>query len=157
MRRRPGVLAAALLLSTAAVAGCSGGPFVRSEMCVSWVSFDTPADAAADTAYVASGRVVERAGTARSFETDASVWLVEVDEWITGDGPDEIEVISTPTTCTAGGTYPDGDPLEEAMGHERVVLFLYDEAGTWRTITPMQGIVPAGDDGGIPTEWPDAE
>jgi hypothetical protein len=153
--RRLGIAAIVILAVPVGLAGCVAVAPVRSQTCVSWVWFDTPADAAADADATVAGRVIERTGTANIFGVDASVWSIDVEEWITGDGPATTEVVSTPVTCTAGGAHPDGDPLEAALAHERVIVFVYDRDQPWRTITPLQGVVPAAPDGGLPADWPD--
>lgn len=126
-------------------------PLIQSEACVSWVHFETPADAAADSDAVVIGRVIDRTGSASVFGASADVWSVDVDEWVEGDGPERIEVISTPVTCEGSRTSPD--PLEEARG-DRVAVFLTDDPAGWRTVTPLQGVVSVTPDGALPGDWP---
>lgn len=133
----------------------------RAEACVSWVSYETPADAMADAALVVRTEgPMTAVGTTELFGANASVHVVPVPDLLKGTGTgvsagQDLEVVSTPVTCTGGGVYPEGDPLD-ASGTQ--ILFLHwDEAVPgWRTITPLQGVVSATRDGGVPPEWPDA-
>jgi len=134
-----------------ALTACAGGPFVTSETCIDWVAFDTPADAVEDAAAAVIGTVGEQDGTTELYGYTANEWAVHVDEWVTGEGADEIRVVSTPATCTAGSPYPGGDPFAAASGPQ--LILLHDENGTLRAITPLQGIVPAPG-GAVPKEWP---
>lgn len=210
--------AARLLVAGMLLAGCAGGqPGGRGseEACVDWVRFDTPADAAADAAFVVRGRVLERDGSARLHGAAAHRWLVEVDAvlvpeadasgeiWgprrdlvVRGqistqtpdlDGPaaartalvpavvgpievragETVAVVSTPETCTSGGPYPDGDPLDPATGlaapDGTVIVLLstasdepdvIDGGGVLRLVTPYQGVVTPDEDGALPATWP---
>lgn len=134
--------------------GCVGG---QSETCVSWVTFETPAEALADAdlAVVTEGRG-RPGGTTDLFGVDARVHVVRVAEVLTGAGVQvgqDLEVLSTPVTCTGGEVYPEGDPLD-APGPLVLLLHRDDAAAAWRTITPGQGVVPATDDGALPDAWP---
>jgi hypothetical protein len=142
----------------APVAGCAGpGPGgARSETCVSWVDFATPADAVADADLVITTEGTATAtGTAEVFGAEAAVHAVEVADVLAGAGAaagDRIEVVSTPVTCTGGAVYPDGDPLD-AAGPLVILLERDEDIGAWRTLTPLQGVV-AADDGSVPEAWP---
>jgi len=152
------LLAVALVL--APLGGCALGPGgAEGATCVSWVWFESPADAltAADLVVRTHGGAGAR-GTVEAFGVAAAVHTVRVAEVLRGAGPgvgDEIDVVSTPVTCTGGGTYPDGDPLD-APGDLVLLLHHDDEAGGWRTLTPTQGVVPPDADGGLPAAWPTA-
>lgn len=151
----PAAVAALLALGGCALAGAGG---TESATCVSWVWFERPADAlsAADLAVRTDGAAGEPTGTAEVFGVDATVHTVRVADVLRGSDAlagDELDVISTPVTCTAGGTYPDGDPLD-APGDLVLLLHHDDEAGGWRTLTPMQGVLPATADGSLPNGWP---
>lgn len=129
----------------------------RTETCVSWVWFDTPADALddADVAVRTDGPL-PATGTAELFGVDARVHAVTVTEVLKGTAVrvgDELEVASTPVTCTGGEDYPDGDPLD-ASGDLVLLLHRDDDADVWRTITPGQGVLPATVDGQVPDTWP---
>jgi hypothetical protein len=154
MRRRR-VLSAlfATVLAAASLTACAMVDGGEQHTCVDWVLFETPADAEESADAVVAGRLVGRAGSVTVFGEDAAVWTVAVDEWITGSGDDEIEVVSTPATCEAS---PPPDPFLAVEGEDRVILFLEDDeiAPGWRSLTPWQGVVPAAPDGGIPAEWP---
>lgn len=129
----------------------------QAETCVSWVGFDTPADALDDAA--AAVRTEDPApavGTVQLFGADARVHAVTVAEVLKGTDVrvgDEIEVASTPITCTGGEVYPEGDPLD-APGTLIVFLHRDEDTGAWRTITPEHGVVPATVDGQVPEAWP---
>jgi len=151
MRRR-GVLNGLVVgvLAVAALAGCTAGPF-ESHTCVDWVSFDSPADAMEHADAVVAGRLVEQSGSTTMYGEAAPQWTIAVDEWLEGDGEDEIEVVSTPATCEAS---PPPDPFAALQDADRVIVFLHDDPDVgWRSITPWQGIVPAGPDGGLPEVW----
>lgn len=139
---------AASVLALAVLSGC-----VHVSGCPGWVSFDTPADAAEDADAVVSGRVSGHSGTTPMFGATANVWNVEVVEWLKGDGPAAIEVISPPESCS-DPAYFGADPFEEPSQGETVVVFLTAESGRWRAVTPLQGIIPAAPDGGLPENWP---
>lgn len=129
----------------------------RAEACVSWVGFDTPADAL-DAAAVAvrTEGPTPVVGTTDLFGVDARVHAVTVAEVLKGTGVgagDEIEVASTPVTCTGGEVYPDSDPLD-AAGALILLVHRAESGDVWRTITPGQGVVPATVDGQLPDAWP---
>ncbi|MCP2265424.1 hypothetical protein APR03_002780 [Promicromonospora thailandica] len=202
----------------AGVTGCAAlGP--AGEACVDWVTFETPADAAADASAVLLGTVVERDGTERLYGVDAHRWLVDVERvleprdgtggtggsgeiWssrrdldvhhqISAQTPDlagavgavgaaaakaavapgplitageRVAVLSTPETCTGGGAYPSGDPLDPASGlagpDGTVVLLVTtatdvtDGGGSLSLLTPYQGVLTPAADGSLPAEWP---
>lgn len=151
--RRPATIVPAVALALAGLGACS--PVEQAETCVSWVEFATPADAVRDAEYVVTAQVQGRAGRALRRRRRG---LVGADDGPAGHrgeavGHEDLRVISTPFTCTGGENYPDGDPLDT---DDPVILFLTrDEAGEhWRTITPMQGALPASDDGELPEAWP---
>lgn len=127
--------------------GCS-----VSGQCADWVVFDTPADALADATSAVIGTVGEKDGTAGILGYTVNGWTVQVDEWVKGSGGDTIRVLSSPVTCSEGSPYPTGDPFEAASGPQ--VIFLHDEDGALRTLTPYQGIVPVAPDGTVPDAWP---
>lgn len=151
-----GVLGVSVLVAGCGIVERVGGG-QRAETCVSWVGFDTPADAL-DAAAVAvrTEGPTPVVGTTDLFGVDARVHVVTVSEVLKGTDVgtgDEIEVASTPVTCTGGEVYPDGDPLDatEAL----IVLVHRAETGdVWRTITPGQGVVPATVDWQLPDAWP---
>jgi hypothetical protein len=149
-----------------------------SEACVDWVHFRTPDEAAADAGVVLRGSVVERDGTAPMFGAEANRWLFDVEKVLARPEPsggvepppevevspgDRIAVVSTPETCSAGGPYPDGDPLDPATGPGgpggSVIVLLSDGdgqggEGDLHLITPFQGVLVPGAGGSLPGEWP---
>ncbi|MBC7290627.1 MAG: hypothetical protein H5T83_04715 [Actinotalea sp.] len=150
------------LLALAVLAGCTAAgertqaAGERAQTCVSWVGFDTPAEAVDDaTVVVRTDRPAPVVRTVDLFGVDARVHAVTVAEVLKGHDirvGDEVEVASTPVTCTGDEIYPEGDPLD-ATG-PLIVLLHQDASNVWRTITPGQGVVPATVDGQVPGAWP---
>lgn len=139
------MLAASLPLSACATPGIT-----TVQSCIDWVHFEDPSSAADEADAVALGRITDQAGTTTYAEMTAATWNVAVDEWISGGvGEAEIVVTSLPRSC--GDT---GDTMAATAGGDPVLLFLRDSDDGWQTITPFQGIVEPGPDGGIPAEWP---
>lgn len=164
------------------VAESSVAPEAPGVACVDWVSFGTPREAAAHAGAVLLGTVVERAGTVELFGVDANRWVVEVERVLErpepprdgGEPPpelpvsagDRVPVVSTPETCTDGGAYPEGDPLDPATGlagEDGAVIVIL--SGAWgdeapegvedpSLITPYQGVVPPAPGGTLPAKWP---
>jgi hypothetical protein len=184
--RRVARVSAALVVAalSGALTGCgaadpptaNGG--AGGEACVDWVHFRTPDEAASDAGVVLRGSVVERDGSVPMFGVEANRWLFDVAEVLERpeprDGvepPPEVEVtpgeriavVSTPETCSAGGPYPDGDPLDPATGpgdaDVSVIVLLSDGdgqggAGDLHLITPFQGVLVPAAGGSLPDEWP---
>lgn len=114
----------------------SGGPFA----CVEWVWFATPQDQYDNAGLVLIGKSVSRAGETSIYGHAATTHLVEVEQVLKGNpGEGDLRITATPPTCTVGGSYPDGDPLDTA---ERVIIFASKQGGDWFTITPTQGVLP---------------
>lgn len=114
----------------------SGGPFA----CVDWVRFATPQDQYDNAGIVLIGKSVSRAGETSIYGHKATTHLVEVEQVLKGNpGEGNLRITSTPPTCTVGGSYPDGDPLDTA---ERSIIFASKQGGEWFTITPAQGVLP---------------
>jgi FlaG/FlaF family flagellin (archaellin) len=160
-RRRPLGGVAPVAAVVVFVAACGGEPAVvesQAESCVSWVSYETPADAMADAVVVVRTEgPMTAVATTELFGAEANVLLVPVHHVHKGTDVSvgqDLEVTSTPVTCSGGEVYPEGDPLD-ATG--TLILFLFwDEAlPGWRTITPLQGVVSTTSDGEVPSEWPD--
>jgi hypothetical protein len=153
MNRRMLRLAAVALAFGAAVwpTGCAPGEIgTEAEACISWIYLETPADAVEQSDAVVRARIIDEAGT-RPYEVlTSTTFTVEVDEWIKGSGESEIVVASLPRSC--GDT---GDSMADAAGGEPVVLFLRSTPEGWETLTPFQGVVAPGPDGGVPEEWPE--
>lgn len=67
--------------------------------------------------------------------------------------------MSTPETCTGGGLYPGGDPLDPATGlggeDGSVIVLLSDGEGVLHLITPFQGVLTPARDGSLPAAWPE--
>jgi hypothetical protein len=141
--------------------GCAlvGSGGTQGATCVSWVWFESPADAltAADVVVRTDGAAGAR-GTVDAFGVAAAVHTIRVAGVLQGPGVeigDQVDVVSTPVTCTGGGAYPDGDPLD-APGDLVLLLHRDEDLGAWRTLTPGQGAVPPAADGGLPSAWPAA-
>lgn len=102
------------------------------------------------------GRVVEKAGTGKYEGVDAAIFTIAVEEWVkAGDGlgagqPEQLEVMSLPRTCD-----DTKDALADSVGGDALYLFLREVDGQWETLTPFQGQVPPGENGEIPSQWPD--
>ncbi len=132
------------------IIGCSSPAITTVQSCIDWVYFEDPSAAADDADAVALGRVIDQAGTTSYYEMTAATWNVAVDEWISGGtGDTDIVVTSLPRSC--GDT---DDAMADAAGGDPIVLFLRSSDDEWQTITPLQGIVAPGPDGGIPADWP---
>ncbi|MBT2537485.1 hypothetical protein [Arthrobacter sp. ISL-69] len=113
-----------------------GGPVA----CVDWVRFETPQDEYDNAGVVLIGKSVSRAGETSIYGSKATTHLVEVEQVLKGDpGEGNLRITSMPPTCTVGGTYPDGDPLDT---DQRVIIFATKQGGDWFTITPAQGVLP---------------
>ncbi|MFJ6678566.1 hypothetical protein ACIQLK_05475 [Microbacterium sp. NPDC091382] len=137
-------IAVGLVVLGVALAGCDGVrlPFVEVQACASWVSYETDEERAAGSQAVVVTSSVEPDGMTRIMEYDTNVYLVTVDVAEKGNiaAGDRIRVASTADACGAPYGDADGDPMLDS-GPLR--LFLYDEGGTWRTITPFDGVRPA--------------
>jgi hypothetical protein len=144
------------MLAMLPLTGCGAfGLGVQSHTCVDWVWFDSPAGAMEEADAVVAGRVAGQSGSTQMFGEQASIWTIDVDEWIKGDGDDELEVVSTPATCEAT---PPADPVGVLQDERRVIVFLHDDPDVgWRTLTPFHGVTPSGSDGGIPEIWPSGQ
>ncbi|WP_298741070.1 hypothetical protein [uncultured Microbacterium sp.] len=150
-RRAWGLLTIGTISATLLLAGCSSPATTTTSVCIDWVYFESPADAEADADAVVVGTVESQSGATTYYDLPATTWNVNVDTWIKGGAAsNDIVVTSLPKSC--GET---GDNMADAVGTGRVVLFLRDGDDGWETLTPFQGIVPAGSDGDLPTEWPD--
>ncbi|MFT4258375.1 hypothetical protein [Microbacterium sp.] len=145
-RRSAGAAASVALL---ALTACSSGPLVTTQSCIDWVYFETPAAAVEEADAVAIGRLGDEVDPTTYMGMRASRWNVEVDEWQKGAGGSEIVVTSLPRSCG-----DETESFDEFRDADAVVLFLRDDADGWHVITPHQGLVLPGPDGGIPSEWP---
>lgn len=148
--------AASVCGATLALSACAT-PWepVGAIACPSWVHFETPADAAKDSAAVFVGTVLAQDGTAPHMEVDMSAWTVKVDEVVGGDAVtagDTVRVVSMADPCTGTAVYDDGDPLD-AVG-DRLLIFVHAYEGEFWTPTPYQGVLPVPADGEIPARWP---
>lgn len=148
-------------------------------VCVDWVFFETPAEAASDAGAVLRGTVVEQDGTAEMYGVESNRWLVDVEEVLERPDPpegrpqtqpeldvsagDQIAVVSTPETCSEEA-YPGGDPLDPASGRGAadgtVIILLSAASGEegdpddFHLITPYQGVLTPAKDGALPSKWP---
>ncbi|MCY1675760.1 hypothetical protein OVA06_13760 [Pseudarthrobacter sp. SL88] len=132
----PKTTATSTILSSPSSPVQSGGPLA----CVDWVRFETPQNQYDNAALVLIGKSVSQAGETSIYGHRATTHLVEVEQILKGDpGEGNLHITSTPPTCTAGESYPDGDPLDTA---ERVIIFASKQGSEWFTITPAQGVLP---------------
>lgn len=112
--------------------------------CADWVPFDTVDHAAADAELVVRAEIEPTDTTVTVHGEEASLHRAIVTEVYIGDASigDVLDVVSTPSSCTAGSPYPDGDP----MLREEATLVL--NAGNpapgstdfMETITPYAGV-----------------
>lgn len=123
--------------------------------CHTWELFETPEEARLSSDSVVVGRVVDVASSQHMFGVPANVWNVSVDEWLKGDGPSEIQVVSPPDACGPERTpYIADDPFAAGSGSP-VVIFLQKVDPNWVALSPFQGVLPVtGQGDAIPTEWP---
>lgn len=146
--RRVGVVLGVVALAAGALTGCV------SQGCPGWAGYDTPPDAADAADAVVFGNVRELASTGSLFGAPANVWSVEVTEWVKGDGPESIEVLSPASQCGASDDpYFGVDPFEAAMSHTTSVILLSERESGWMGLNPSQGIVELSPTGDIPLEW----
>lgn len=145
---RVGVVLGVVALAAGALTGCV------SQACPGWAGYDTPPDAAEAADAVVFGHVRELASTGSLFGSPANAWSVEVTEWVKGDGPDTIEVLSPPSQCgPSDDPYFGVDPFETAKSHATSVILLSEWDRGWRGLNPGQGIVELTSAGEIPPEW----
>ena len=138
--RRPLQAGIVGLLTCGLASGCSLLPPATSETCVDWVRFETPQAQFDHAALVLIGKPVRADGETLIYGYEANVHLVEVETVLKGDpGPPPLRIASMPPTCSAGVSYPDGDPLERSR---RMLIFATKQEGGWFTQTPAQGAVP---------------
>lgn len=144
------VRGAVTLLVAGAVLGLMG--CTTPQTCVSWVDYETPQDAFDDAGLVVRGTPEPTGGTRNVFGVAMPVYAIDVAEVYRGEAPERLEITAAPLTCMGEGVseYPDGvDPLAT---DDEVLLFLSDTEGSWRTMTPYDGVLPA--DGVLPFEVP---
>jgi hypothetical protein len=145
--------AAAVVLSVAVLSACAP---VQTAACASWVDYETPAAMAGAADLVFVGEVTGLDGVTQNMGVDATARTIRIDELLVGDagGATEIRVLSRPDACSGTDTfYPEGDPLDVDGAAE---FFLFDDAGTWVSLTPLDGAVEVPASGELP--WsPDAE
>ena len=145
-----GPLAIGTTSATLLLAGCSSPATTTTSVCIDWVYFESPADAAAEADAVVVGTVESQSGLTTYYDLPATTWNVNVDTWIKGvAASNDIVVTSLPRSC--GDT---GANMADAVGTGQVVLFLRDGDDGWETLTPFQGVIAVGPDGEPPTEWP---
>lgn len=145
---RTGVVLGVVALAAGALTGCV------AQGCPAWAGYDTPTEAAEAAYAVVFGHVRKLASTGSLFGAAANIWSVEVTEWVKGDGPDTIEVLSPPSQCgPSDDPYFGADPFEEAMSHETSAIFLSGDDGDWMGLNPSHGIVELTAAGEVPPEW----
>ncbi len=138
----------AAALASVALTGCV------SQGCPGWAGYDSPPDAVQAADAVVLGHVEELASTASLFGAPANVWSVEVTEWVKGEGPDTIQVMSPPSRCgPTDDPYFGSDPFEAATAHSASVVLLSEWENGWMGLNPGQGIVELTPSGDIPPEW----
>lgn len=137
--RRPWQAASVGLLACGLVGGCALLP-TTSETCVDWIHFETPQAQFDQAALVLIGKPVRVDGETLIYGYRANVYVLEVETVLKGDpGPAPLRIASTPVTCSAGVSYPDGDPLGRS---QRMLIYAGKQENGWLTQTPAQGAVP---------------
>jgi hypothetical protein len=133
--------AATVALMTCVVAGgCSLLPGTTADACVDWIHFDTPQAQFDQAALVLVGRPVRADGETEMYGYKAKVYRVDVETVLKGEpGSAPLRIASTPTTCSSGVSYPDGDPLGR---NQRMLIYAGRDDNGWFTQTPAQGAVP---------------
>ena len=128
------------LFCVVGVAGCA-----TASTCVSWVDYETPQAAYNDSTLVVTGTALPATGTVRIFGLDVPQHPVLVDDLLKGEYTEPLLVAGAPQTCPG----PGPDQLDR---DDTVILFLIrdTDAGTWRMITPYDGVVPLPADGTFP-------
>ena len=134
----PAALCAAGLLCVGALSGCA-----TVNTCVSWVDYETVQAAYDDSALVVSGTALPSTGTVNIFGLNVPLHEIDVDEVLKGEVAGTLLVAGAPQTCPG----PGPDLLER---DDAIILFLIHDAGTWRIITPYDGVVPMPADGTLP-------
>lgn len=128
------------LMACTLATGCSLLPAAGSEVCVDWVHFETPQAQFDHATLVVVGKSVGVDGETLIYGYRANLHLVEVEAILKGGpGPAPLRIASTPTTCSAGVSYPDGDPLER---NHRMIIYANKQEDVWATQTPAQGAEP---------------
>lgn len=112
--------------------------------CVSWVPFESVDDAAVDGQIVVRAELESTSVTVVMHGERAALHRATVTEVFAGDAAigDVLDVVSTPTSCTDGAPYPEGDP----MLRDEATLVLNPgspapgSADFLQTITPNAGV-----------------
>ncbi len=139
MRR---LIASAVLLPFVLVAltGCGIDRLIglRGVACASWVAYESDEQRFDDADAVLVVTDIEPDGTVDIMGYDASAYRVTVVEVDKGDliVGYTLRVGSTADNC-ASSPYGDGDPMLDAA---TLRLYLTDDEGQWRTITPFDGV-----------------
>jgi len=135
-----GALASAGLL----LSGCASLPLVTQQECVDWVTFNDQQSLAASSQLIVVGQVLEPAGTADLLGGDARLYRFDVqsasDERFVGR---EIVIASRSAGCSED-PYFAGDQLDTSA---RIAVFLStdEQWGGLATVTPFDGVLPAGE------------
>lgn len=143
---------ASLAAGTVVVSSCTAERPAHEELCISWMDVSDPQVAYDEADAVVLGRSSATGTTAPMHGIQATVHEVEVEQVYKGDlTPGTVRVASTPTSCTAKGGYPDGDPLE-TEGEVIVFLRTPGSGDVWSLITPSDAVLPAPEGGTLPFE-----
>ena len=129
------------------VAGCTT---TTTTVCVDSIGPLSTAEAGEQAAIVVVGTVTGSAGERSIYQESSPVHGFSVEAVVKGElDATEIEVAAVPITCNGpAGPFPDGDPLDT---DDRVELFLVDDDGQYRLLTPWDGVVAAPE--GEPLPW----
>lgn len=129
----------AIAIAAGGLSGCA--LFETTVTCVSWVVFDSDEDRTRDADLVVVTDAVSPDGTMKIYDFEANAYQVEIGDVEKGDlrPGDTIRVGSTADNCS-DRPYGDGDPM---LGDGSLRLFLSEDEGQWRTLTPWDGVWPA--------------
>ncbi|MFC0674697.1 hypothetical protein [Brachybacterium hainanense] len=123
---------------------CTVAPGGRTGVyqCADWADFSDPALAFESADAVVVGTPAASTSTVPMMGVDAAVHEVAVRVVLKGEVEDggTIEVASTPETCSDGGLYPSGDPLDTDA---ELLLYLTTPStfGIRATLTPGEDTV----------------
>lgn len=122
---------------------------VTTQTCVSWHFYDSEQELFDDAGLVVTG-TAEPTGTTREvIGVSMPVYRLDVTETLKGDATEPLEVTPAPLTCMGGESeYPDG--IDPFATDAESVFFLVRDGGSWRAMTPIQGVLPLPDDGMLP-------
>lgn len=145
-----------LVLGTGCNAAIEAGPATEAstviedgpESCIDWVHFESLQEQFNQAALVLIGTPAGQEGETPAYGSKGRTHLIDVEKILKGDpGAKPLRISSMPQTCSDGGAYPDGDPLENG---QRMIIFATALDSEWFTMTPAQGVLPFDQDAELP-------